>query len=121
MGLSNVIMVRHQKEYDARKYAESLRDLDNVVWSIVGMGGMNDGTDVRTVREMATQYPNWRGVMMDDFFLKSERDTVAIYSVDDLKSIQQQLHLGDRKLICGSYSMTTICIYRSESTWSNAM
>lgn len=98
MGTSNVIMVRYHENYDAHAYAESLAGQERVVWSIVGMGGLNEGIDLAPVRAMAAKYPNWTGVMMDDFFFPTERDPVAVYTVDDIKAIQSQLKVGERKL-----------------------
>ena len=98
MGLSNVIMVRYRKDYDAGAYAESLRGVKRVVWSIVGNSGINEGADMAPLRRMAADYPNWCGVMMDDFFLSNDPDTTAVYSVEDLQAVQNQLTINERKL-----------------------
>ena len=98
MGIPNVIMVRYFQDYDAKAYAESLRDTKRVVWSIVGASGINEGSDMAPLRAMAANYPNWRGVMMDDFFLTSDPAATAVYSAEDLQAIQNQLDINGRKL-----------------------
>ena len=98
MGLPNVIMVRYRKDYDAEAYAASLRCVDRVIWSIVGNSGINEGIEMAPLRAMAANYPNWRGVMMDDFFLTNDPGATAVHTVEDLQTIQNQLDINRRKL-----------------------
>ncbi|HVF09198.1 MAG TPA: hypothetical protein VNA16_00235 [Abditibacteriaceae bacterium] len=98
MGIPNIIMVRYRQEFDAPYYAASLRGMERVVWSIVGAGGLNEGIEMAPLRQMAMNYPNWRGVMMDDFFFSTGHDATAVHTADDLKAIQNQLSVNGRKL-----------------------
>jgi hypothetical protein len=99
LGIRNVVMVRYGGNFDARHYAESLQGMDRVVWSIVGAGGRSEGGEIPFVREMAARYPNWRGVIMDDFFAAPGPDEeLAVHSPDTLRTVQEQLWVGGRKL-----------------------
>jgi len=98
LGVPNIILVR----YDGKptppfeQYALALSPLKRVVWSIVGAGGQTQSQEVSLVRNLAARFPNFCGVMMDDFFRGGEE--IAVHTVDELKNIQKNLTVADRKL-----------------------
>jgi len=57
--------------------SEALRHLDNVVWSIIGAGGVHRNEehfgDLEEVIRQAKLFPNITGAVMDDFLLNEER------------------------------------------------
>jgi hypothetical protein len=49
--------------------------------------------------DLAAQFPNFSGVMMDDFFRYDEASgRIAVHSVEELEAIQSRLKTSDRKL-----------------------
>ena len=98
LGVPNIIIVRYDDKPAPpfEQYALALSPLKRVVWSIVGAGGQTQSEEVELVRNLAARFPNFCGVMMDDFFRGGEE--VAVHTVDALKNIQENLTVSDRKL-----------------------
>jgi len=98
LGVPNIIMVRYDDKPAPpfEQYALALSPLKRVVWSIVGAGGQTQSQEVGLVRNLAERFPNICGVMMDDFFRGGEE--IAVHTVNELKNIQGNLTVGDRKL-----------------------
>ena len=69
-----------------------------MVWSIVGAGGATEHYEVEAARNLAEKFPNFTGVMMDDFFSDPATGKVAVHDVESLDAIQTQLTVADRKL-----------------------
>ena len=91
LGVPNIIMVRYDDKPAPpfEQYALALSPLKRVVWSIVGAGGQTQSQEVGLVRGLAARFPNFCGVMMDDFF--GGGDEIAVHTVDELKNIQENL------------------------------
>lgn len=75
MGLDKVIMVRYdglpKPPYD--QDARALSSVGEVVWSVVGDAKTRDAPDEsRTVADLASRFDNISGVMMDDFFQRTD-------------------------------------------------
>ncbi len=101
LGVPNMIMVGYAglPKPPFRQYALAFRPLQRVVWSIVAAGGRTQGGEVQAVRQLATSFPNFSGVMMDDFFRPSESGgMVGTYSVAELQAIRDQLRVSTRRL-----------------------
>ena len=101
LGIPNLILVRYndrpQPPFDP--YALAFRPLKQVVWSIVGAGGATTREEMETFRKLAVRFPNFSGAMMDDFFgYDSASGRVGVYTVEELKAIQSQLSVSERKL-----------------------
>ena len=100
LNVPNIILVRYndlpQPPYE--QYALALRPLKQVVWSIVGAGGATEHYEVEAARNLAEKFPNFTGVMMDDFFSDPATGKVAVHDVESLEAIQKQLTVSDRKL-----------------------
>jgi len=98
LDVPNIIIVRYddKPEPPFEQYALALSPLKRVVWSIVGAGGQTQSQEVELVRNLAARFPNFCGVMMDDFFRGGEE--IAIHTVAKLKNIQENLTVGNRKL-----------------------
>ena len=88
--------------------ADKIKDLDEVVWSAIGSGGVaqhnDDESDLDEVLRMAKIHPNITGAVLDDFFIGSEfqlknRDGYARHSVESIQSMRDKLHnFPERKL-----------------------
>lgn len=101
LGVPNIIMVR----YDDRpappfdQYTIAFRPLKQVVWSIVGAGGAAADNEIEMARDLAINFPNFSGVVMDDFFRYDPASgRVAVHTVDTLNEVQKRLALPDKKL-----------------------
>lgn len=101
LGVSNVILVRYNglPKPPFEQYALAFRPLKQVVWSIVGAGGATESDEVELVRKLAARFPNFSGVMMDDFFgYDPKTGRVGVHPVEKLKAIQEQLTVSGKKL-----------------------
>ena len=100
LNVPNMILVRYNDlpEPPFEQYAVALRPLKQVVWSIVGAGGASANYEVEAARNLAEKFPNFTGVMMDDFFSDPATGKVAVHDVESLNTIQKQLTVADRKL-----------------------
>ena len=85
--------------------AEKIKDLDEVVWSAIGAGGVarhnDDRSDLDEVLRMADIYSNVTGAVLDDFFSSVEfaDQPLARHSVGSIRSMSERLHsFGKRKL-----------------------
>ena len=86
LNVPNMILVRYndlpRPPYE--QYALALRPLKQVVWSIVGAGGATEHYEVEAARNLAEKFPNFSGVMMDDFFSDPATGKVAVHDVESL-------------------------------------
>jgi len=100
MNIPNVILVRYigKPELPFHQYAVPFRPLKQVVWSIVGAGGATDDAEREAVFELADRFPNITGVMMDDFFRKSDDGESGSLSVNQLRDVRKRLVVGGRTL-----------------------
>ena len=77
---------------------EKIADLDEVVWSAVGAGGVtrhdNDRSDLDEVLRMAERYPNVTGAVLDDFFLSAAGagKPPARHSLASIRNMRERLH-----------------------------
>ena len=85
--------------------AEKIKDLEEVVWSAIGAGGVtqhnDDKSDLDEVLRMAERYPNVTGAVLDDFFSSVEfaAERPARHSVESIRSMRDRLHgFGKRRL-----------------------
>lgn len=102
LGVPNVIMVRYANEptppFD--QYAMALSPLKRVVWSIFG-DSTSSGNDLATARKLSLRFPNINGVIMDDFFERTNKDgkkELAPYTPGQLADVRNQLKITGRKL-----------------------
>lgn len=78
--------------------AEKIRDLDEVVWSAIGAGGVqrhnDDRSDLDEVLRMAARYPNVRGAVLDDFFTSVQEAgrRPARHSIESIRAMRERLH-----------------------------
>ena len=94
LGLPNLLLIRYRRrpEHPFQQFAFSLTPFKRVVWSITGDGGKTDGEEeVVRVRELLGQFPNFSGVIMDDFFKDPEAEQVAVFTPDQLRRIKELL------------------------------
>lgn len=102
MGVPNLIMVHYGDKRSPGlldRYAISFRPLKQVVWSIVGSGGVTSAAEREHVFELAARSPNITGVMMDDFFREpTEEANMAALSLVELRDVRNRLTAPGRKL-----------------------
>ena len=80
-------------------YLISFRPLKQVVWSIVGAGGVVSKNDLEAIRQLAGKYPNIVGVQMDDFFRETlDGELLGALTPRELDYVQGQLKIDGRKL-----------------------
>ena len=98
MGIPNVIMVRYEGKPAPpfEQHAIALSSLKHVVWSIVGSSGQYESNEVALVRDLASRFPNFCGVIMDDFF--GDMDKIAVFTPEEIQGIKKQLTVTGRKL-----------------------
>jgi len=105
LGVPNLIYVvmgnRPQPPFEP--HAEPMRDLDRVIWSIVGDKGStrnNAGTDLQPVLDLAGSFPNVVGAVMDDFFCapRTAGRKQARYSLAEVRRLRRRLHEAPRPL-----------------------
>lgn len=99
MGIHNIIMVRYGADPLplSPQYLVPFRALRRVVWSVVGAGGTHQHDELARVLEVPRRLPNMTGVMMDDFFRRTQED-VGVLSVAELRSLRDRLSRADRPL-----------------------
>jgi len=105
MGIPNLIMVKYlnQPQPPYEHLALAFTPLRRVVWSILGEGGSSDDIETDAVRSLAERFPNIRGAIMDDFFLRRKRagsaeSDLAPFSPESLAQIRSQMTINDRRL-----------------------
>ena len=101
MAIPNIVMVRYDEESQppSTQYSVPFRPLREVVWSIVGGGGITERSEREQVIELAGQLPNMTGVMMDDFFRSEEDgDQISALSLEELKEVKALLGAAARPL-----------------------
>ncbi len=101
LGVPNLILVRYndRPQPPFEQYALALRPLKQVVWSIVGAGGATASDEVASACKLAARFPNFSGVMMDDFFgYDPASGRVGVHTIAELQAVQGQLTVSGRKL-----------------------
>jgi hypothetical protein len=108
LGVPNIIMVAYQDPKEPCKmlptrpydpYLISFRPLKQVVWSMVGAGGVVSKADLTMICQLAAKYPNLVGVFMDDFFRYTlDGSRIGALTPKELEYVQSQLKASGRKL-----------------------
>lgn len=103
LDIPNVIMVQ-ASDREARygrfeppldQYALALRPFKRVAWSIVGSGGFTSKSEAKETLELAKRTPHITAVMLDDFFTEENQGNRARLTVDELRSIREEIqHAG---------------------------
>ena len=106
LGVPNILMVQSSDkeapygrfESPFEQYTVALRPLTNVVWSVVGSGGFHKARETAEVLAMARRVPNFRGVMLDDFFITKTTGPRAQWTVEQLADVRRKLDQTGKKL-----------------------
>ena len=86
------------------QYAIALRPFKRIVWSVTGSGGINSEAETREVMKLARSTPNFTGIMLDDFFSSKKEGKKAVFTVEELGRIRQELKsIGTRLDILATY------------------
>ena len=86
------------------QYAIALRPFKRIVWSVTGSGGINSEAETREVMKLARSTPNFTGIMFDDFFSSKKEGKKAVFTVEELGRIRQELKsIGTRLDILATY------------------
>ena len=81
------------------QYAIALRPFKRIAWSVVGSGGFNNPAETREVIQLAKSTPNFTGIMLDDFFhSKPKGNERAVFPVEELRRIRDEVKQGPKKL-----------------------
>ena len=106
LGVSNILMVQSSEnesrygrlEPPLEQYTVALRPLKGVVWSVVGSGGFFKPEETAEVLALAKSVPNFRGVMLDDFFTGQAEGQRAKWTVEELTDVRRKLDQTGKKL-----------------------
>ena len=106
LGVPNILMVQSSEKESPHgrfdlpfePYTVALRPLKNVVWSLVGSGGFHKAEETAEVLAMAGSVPNFRGVMLDDFFTDNKEGKRAQWTVEELAEVRRKLDATGKKL-----------------------
>jgi hypothetical protein len=110
LGVPNVVLVRvdnlpptpNLESWKARtrfeQFAISFRPLKRVIWSVVGSAGRADGNESSLVLKLARDYPNIRGVYMDDFLRNQGKVRRGVMTPEQLRALRGRLTVGGRRL-----------------------
>jgi hypothetical protein len=80
------------------QYAISFRPLRQVVWSIVGAGGVIPN-GLHLAQQLAQKFPNIVGMMLDDFFRKTmDGGEVGLFTPGEVSFIHDRPEVNGRKL-----------------------
>jgi hypothetical protein len=99
LGVPNMIVVQSNENeapygrFDPpiAQYAQAMRPLKRLVWSVVGSGGIHSSEETEEVLQLARTAPNFHGIMLDDFFNDRKDGREARYTVDELGAIRRRL------------------------------
>jgi hypothetical protein len=87
-----------------QQYAISFQSLDRVVWSVVGSGGKGSMSELPPVLQLAKQFPNFRGVYLDDFIIDAKKQPDGLVAgrpallPEELQRARQQMKPVGRPL-----------------------
>lgn len=101
MGIPNLIMVRYgaQALPPDSQYAVPFRALRRTVWSVVGAGGTHQAGETDAVLDLPGTLPNMTGVMMDDFFRRSDDPAgVGTLPLETLRGMRDRLARHGRRI-----------------------
>lgn len=106
LDVPNILMVQSSVkeapygrfELPFEQYTIALRPLKGVAWSLTGSGGFNDPKETAEVLDMARRVPNFKGVMLDDFFSIKPEGKRAQWTVEELAEVRRKLGQAGRKL-----------------------
>ena len=106
LDVPNILMVQSNEreapygrfDLPFEQYTVALRPLKSVVWSLVGSGGFHKAEETAEVLDMAKRVPNFRGVMLDDFFTTKADGKRAQWTVEELADVRRKLDQTGKKL-----------------------
>ena len=104
LGVPNLLMVvfADSPRPPFAPHAEPMRSLSRIVWSVVGDSSStrnDEASDLEAVVDLATEFPNVVGGIMDDFFHPPDGEgRTARWSADDVKRFRDRLHSAQRPL-----------------------
>jgi hypothetical protein len=106
LGVPNILMVQSAEkeapygrlEPPLEPYTVALRPLKGVAWSVVGSGGFHKAEETAEVLDLAKRVPNFRGLMLDDFFTGKAEGPRAKWTVEQLADVRRKLGQTGKKL-----------------------
>jgi len=113
MGIENLFMVREfgKPEFPYEPYAESLKPLRKVVWSLVGAGGTFEEGELDRIVRLKKNYGNVTGAVLDDFFIREEGEK-GVFSPAGVSDIRETLHSHNMEL--------WVVLYQHQMDWQIA-
>jgi hypothetical protein len=97
LDVPNLLFIRFEGKpplTEFRQYAISFKPMKKVVWSLVGSSGLTGEEDRTLALQLAEQFSNIKGFVMDDFF---HEDGSGALTPDQLKALRNQLVIGGEK------------------------
>lgn len=104
MSIPNVYMLHREgtPEPPLEQYALAFESLREVVWGIVGEGGLTTTTDQTTILDLVLKTPKIAGAVMDDFFqdsfFKKKEGSAANLTVEGVRDLGQRLRGAHKRL-----------------------
>ena len=117
LGVPNLLFIRSnsqpaspevevgRKKTSYQQYATSFQPLDRVVWSVVGGGGEGGMRELPATLSLAQEFPNIRGIFMDDFVRPIPRKKATdahtgrpAMPLADLRRLREQTKTNGRPL-----------------------
>ena len=117
LGVPNLLFIRSnsqpaspevevgRKKTSYQQYATSFQPLDRVVWSVVGGGGEGGMRELPATLSLAKEFPNIRGIFMDDFVRPIPRKKATdahtgrpAMPLADLRRLREQTKTNGRPL-----------------------
>ena len=117
LGVPNLLLIRSnnlpaapevevgRKKTSYQQYATSFQPLDRVVWSVVGGGGEGGMRELPATLSLAREFPNIRGIFMDDFVRPIPRKKATdahtgrpAMPLADLRRLREQTKTNGRPL-----------------------
>ena len=117
LGVPNLLFIRSnsqpaspevevgRKKTSYQQYATSFQPLERVVWSVVGGGGEGGMRELPATLSLAQEFPNIRGIFMDDFVRPIPRKKATdahtgrpAMPLADLRRLREQTKTNGRPL-----------------------
>ena len=117
LGVPNLLFIRSnnlpalpmdetgRKKSSYQQYATSFKPLERVVWSVIGGGGMGGISELPATLAVAQEFPNIRGIFLDDFVRPIPRKKATdphtgrpAMALAELRQLQDQVKAGGNPL-----------------------
>ncbi len=109
LGLPNILFIRYEGKPEVASFEQealALSPFKRVVWSATGAGGATDEAEREATRQLLRRYPNFVGVIMDDYFHTDKHvdgnrvpvrpgERMAVFELPELKALKEMFEQRD--------------------------